>query len=375
MQRTIDQRLGIPQNTLLFEIPTLETVGEEDDNSWRERVELIFNENDVENKTRREQLLKKATIIVDEFVNNQLERMEIYSKQYYDTVLRTLTRIAKRYHVNHTNKLSTESTPLNWAASASLASSSAVTNTSLPPCTGKELVRSGEGEGPLTMVAKAVPRHMTTGTENAQAFVSDLGNKFNARPAWLRDIPPHKTQEAESAPSESTLYPMVRNPPRPLDNWGQRVNEAYNCSEEKLVYETSKIPNPGVKIVGAYPYDTRMLWYKGREATPLCEIKQESSTDSMPPVPPPKDKLARSQSVHIVPLSQAIWENEREVEEQPYETRQYRRHNRTVEVDETRTNCMTSYRNARMGVFHNPEESRSKRVPPTNNAGQTVPDN
>ena len=122
------------------------------------------------------------------------------------------------------------------------------------------------------MIAKAVPRHMTTGTENAQAFVSDLGNAFNARPAWPRDIPPHKTQEAESAPSESTSYPMVRNPPRPPDNWGQRVNEAYNRSEEKRVYGTSKIPDPGVKIVGAYPYDTRTPWYKGREATPLCEI-------------------------------------------------------------------------------------------------------
>ena len=77
----------------------------------------------------------------------------------------------------------------------------------------------------------------------------------------------------------------------------------------------------------------------------------------MPPVPPPKDKLAQSQSVHIVPPSQAIWENEREVEEQPYETRQYGRHNRTVEIDETRANRVTSYRNARMGAFHNPEES------------------
>jgi len=74
---------------------------------------------------------------------------------------------------------------------------------------------------------------MAMGTENAQGFVSDFGNAFNAKPAWPRDIPPHKTQEMETNPSESTSYSMVRNPPRPLDNWGQRVNEAYNHSKEK----------------------------------------------------------------------------------------------------------------------------------------------
>jgi len=79
-QTTNDQRPGIPQNTLLLEIPTLETVGEEDEDGWRERVELVFDENDVENETRREQLLQKATNIVNEFVNNQPERMEMHSK-------------------------------------------------------------------------------------------------------------------------------------------------------------------------------------------------------------------------------------------------------------------------------------------------------
>jgi len=60
------------------------------------------------------------------------------------------------------------------------------------------------------MVVRAIPGHMTMGTENAQAFVSDFGNVFNAKPAWPRDIPPHKTQEMETNPSETTLYPMVR---------------------------------------------------------------------------------------------------------------------------------------------------------------------
>jgi len=64
-------------------------------------------------------LLQKATNIVDEFINNQPERMEICSKWYYDTILRTLTRIVKRYYVNCINKLSTESTPMNWANLAS----------------------------------------------------------------------------------------------------------------------------------------------------------------------------------------------------------------------------------------------------------------
>jgi len=249
---------------------------------------------------------------------------------------------------------------MNWATSASLASSPAVTSTSLPPRTGKEPVRSGEGAEPLTMVARAVPGHITTGTENAQAFTSDFGNSFNTKPAWQRDVPPHKTQEAETNPSESTSYPMVRNPPRPPDNWGQRVNKAYNRSEEKQVYRTSKIPDPGVKIVGAYPYDTRAPWYKGREATSLREIKRELSADSTPPVPPPKDQRAQSQSVHIVPPSNGIWENEREVEEHPYETRQYGRHNRTVEADETRNNRVTSYRGTRMSTFHSPEGSGNR---------------
>jgi len=53
-QTTIDQWPGIPQNTLLFKIPTLKTVGEEDDDGWRERVELVFDENNVENEIRRE---------------------------------------------------------------------------------------------------------------------------------------------------------------------------------------------------------------------------------------------------------------------------------------------------------------------------------
>jgi len=80
-QTTSDQRPGIPQNMLLFKIPMLETVEEEDENDWRERVELVFDRSNVENETRREQLLQKATNIVDEFVNNQPERMEIHSKR------------------------------------------------------------------------------------------------------------------------------------------------------------------------------------------------------------------------------------------------------------------------------------------------------
>ncbi len=71
---------------------------------WEERINLICMEYGLTKPHRQAQYWERATKIVNEFADNEPEKLARGSSKYYDTIIKTFTRLAKKYRQNRDSK-------------------------------------------------------------------------------------------------------------------------------------------------------------------------------------------------------------------------------------------------------------------------------
>ena len=201
--------------------------GESDiQDDWEERINLVCTEYGLTKPHRQAQYRERAIKIVDEFTGNEPDKLVRGSSKYYDTIIKMFARLTKKYRQNRDSKQLGFPTPeVTWTPGCSIAHTGEVMELPLPKGTAGNRPRVGTFNNlePLTMIARRTVRSPPK-VKQENTLGQDLRLAFDGHQRVQKDRPPHmsrvgKVSATEPTPSESTSYPMVRNPPRPIPRW------------------------------------------------------------------------------------------------------------------------------------------------------------
>jgi len=130
---------------------------------------------------------------------------------------------------------------------------------------------------PLTMIARrTIASPPIVKQENP--LETDLRFVFGKPKRMQRDIPPHmsrigKASAMEPTSSESTSYPVVRNPPRPISHWETydetqpHINEPTRNEGHKSFHRPSMVTNHGnnrTEMTEEVVAPANAMWSSGR---------------------------------------------------------------------------------------------------------------